>query len=48
LAKQYEQTDFIPAAVNSILELNYMKFLVYVIVDNCDISNLKFEDNYST
>jgi len=41
----YEQTDFIPAAVNSILELNYTKFLVYVVADNCDISNLKFEDD---
>jgi len=40
----YEQTDFIPAAVNSILELNYTKFLIYVVADNCDISNLKFED----
>jgi len=41
----YEQTDFIPAAVNSILKLNYSKFLVYVIADKCDISNLNFSDD---
>jgi cellulose synthase/poly-beta-1,6-N-acetylglucosamine synthase-like glycosyltransferase len=41
----YEQTDFIPAAVNSILKLNYSKFLVYVVADNCDISDLQFEDD---
>lgn len=40
----YEQTDFIPAAVNSILKLNYSKFLVYVVADKCDISNLHFKD----
>jgi cellulose synthase/poly-beta-1,6-N-acetylglucosamine synthase-like glycosyltransferase len=41
----YEQTDFIPAVVNSILKLNYSKFLIYVVADNCDISNLQFEDD---
>ena len=40
----YEQTDLIPAAVNSILKSNYHKFLVYVVADKCDISNLHFTD----
>jgi hypothetical protein len=37
LSKQYDQTDFIPEAVNSILELNYMKFVVYVLAADGDI-----------
>lgn len=40
----YEQTDLIPSAVNSILKLNNSNFLVYVVADNCDISNLNFND----
>ncbi|HQT23465.1 MAG: hypothetical protein B7X86_11515 [Sphingobacteriales bacterium 17-39-43] len=40
----YEQTDLIPAAVNSILKSNYSRFLVYVVADKCDVSNLHFND----
>ncbi|MDO8994768.1 glycosyltransferase [Daejeonella sp.] len=40
----YEQTDLIPAAVSSILKSNYSKFLVYVVADKCDVSNLHFND----
>ncbi len=40
----YEQTDLITEAVNSILKLNYSKFLVYVVADKCDISELNFND----
>jgi cellulose synthase/poly-beta-1,6-N-acetylglucosamine synthase-like glycosyltransferase len=40
----YEQTDLIPAAVNSILKLNYSRFLVYVVADKCDVSKLNFND----
>ena len=40
----YEQTDLIPAAVKSILKLNYNNFLVYVVADKCDISKLHFPD----
>ncbi|MES2426935.1 MAG: glycosyltransferase [Bacteroidota bacterium] len=40
----YQQTTLLPAVVNSILKLNYSNYLVYVVADNCDISNLKFED----
>ena len=40
----YEQTDLIPAAVSSILRLNYSNFLVYIVADKCDISDLHFSD----
>lgn len=40
----YEETDFIPAAVHSILKLNYNKFLIYVVADKCDVSQLHFND----
>jgi cellulose synthase/poly-beta-1,6-N-acetylglucosamine synthase-like glycosyltransferase len=38
----YEQTENIPALINSILALEYKKFHVYVVADNCDISGLSF------
>ncbi len=40
----YEQTDTIPAVIDSILKLNYTDFLVYIVADKCDVSALKFED----
>jgi cellulose synthase/poly-beta-1,6-N-acetylglucosamine synthase-like glycosyltransferase len=40
----YEQTVLIPSVVDSILKLNYQNYLIYVVADNCDISNLIFED----
>lgn len=40
----YEQTDLIPAVVESILQLNYNNYLIYVVADKCDISGLKFND----
>lgn len=40
----YKQTDLIPDVVASILKLNYHNYLIYVVADNCDISNLNFED----
>ena len=40
----YQQTDFLAAAVNSALNLKYSNFIVYVVADNCDVSNLTFED----
>jgi cellulose synthase/poly-beta-1,6-N-acetylglucosamine synthase-like glycosyltransferase len=40
----YEQTDLIPAVVKSILRLNYTNFMVYIVADKCDISNLHFTD----
>jgi len=40
----YEQTDTLKAAVASLLRLNYGNYLVYVVADKCDISNLHFDD----
>lgn len=40
----YEQTDLLPSVVNSILKLNYANYLVYIVADKCDISNLCFSD----
>lgn len=41
----YEQTHLIKSVVNSILELNYKNYLVYIVADNCDISDLNFSDS---
>lgn len=41
----YTQTDLIPEAVDSILKLRYTNFLIYVVADNCDVSDLHFDDN---
>lgn len=38
----YEQTDLLPAVVESILKLNYQNYLIYVVADKCDISTLNF------
>lgn len=40
----YEQTDLLPSVVKSILNLNYKRFVVYIVADNCDISNLRFDN----
>ena len=40
----YEQTHTLGPVVASILQLNYKKFLVYIVADKCDISQLQFED----
>jgi cellulose synthase/poly-beta-1,6-N-acetylglucosamine synthase-like glycosyltransferase len=40
----YEQTDLLPSVVASILKLNYDNYLVYIVADKCDISDLKFDD----
>lgn len=39
----FEQTDLLPSVVGSILKLNYSNYLVYVVADKCDISNLSFD-----
>ena len=38
----YEQTHLLQDVLNSILKLNYSHYHVYVVADNCDISNLTF------
>ena len=40
----YEQTHMLPAVVSSILRLRYSRYLIYVVADNCDISQLNFDD----
>ena len=40
----YEQTDLLPSVVESILQVNYSNYLVYVVADKCDISGLNFND----
>lgn len=40
----FKYTNTLPSAVASVLKLNYSNFHVYVVADNCDISNLHFED----
>ena len=40
----YEQTHTLPAVVASLLQLKYSNYLIYVVADNCDISDLHFSD----
>ncbi len=41
----YEQTHTLPPVVASILELNYSNYLVYIVADKCDVSELHFNDD---
>lgn len=41
----YEQTHTLKAAVDSILSIDYSNYLVYIVADKCDISDLRFEDD---
>lgn len=41
----YEQTHLIPEAVNSILNLDYTNYILYVVADNCDITGLNFAND---
>ena len=40
----YEQVTNIPPVVESILGLNYAKYLIYIVGDKCDVSGLHFDD----
>ncbi len=40
----YEQTTLIPSVIKSLLQLKYSNFLIYIVADKCDVSELKFED----
>ena len=40
----YEQTEPLNAVVTSLLKLNYQNYIVYIVADKCDISNLYFAD----
>jgi cellulose synthase/poly-beta-1,6-N-acetylglucosamine synthase-like glycosyltransferase len=41
----YKQIDLIPEVVKSILSIKYNNYLVYIVADNCDVSELKFDDD---
>nr|MBC7612617.1 glycosyltransferase [Pseudopedobacter sp.] len=38
------ETYHIPQVVESILNQSYQTFLIYIVADKCDITNLKFDD----
>ena len=40
----YQQTSLIPMVVDSILKSNYSNYIIYVVADNCDISELNFTE----
>ena len=40
----YEQTHTLGPVIASLLKLNYKNYLIYIVADKCDISNLKFDD----
>ncbi|RYY36023.1 MAG: hypothetical protein EOP46_07980 [Sphingobacteriaceae bacterium] len=40
----YEYTDQLPSVVASILRVNYSNYLIYLVADKCDVSNLHFDD----
>lgn len=40
----YEQTHTLGPVVASILQLNHKNFLVYIVADKCDVSQLHFDD----
>ena len=41
----YEQVDTLSAVVNSILKMNYKNYVIYIVADNCDVSNIDFIDS---
>ncbi|MDR6782491.1 cellulose synthase/poly-beta-1,6-N-acetylglucosamine synthase-like glycosyltransferase [Pedobacter africanus] len=40
----YQQVSLVPMVVDSILKASYNNYLIYVVADNCDVSELKFDD----
>lgn len=40
----YEETYHLPVVINSILTQPYTNFIIYLVADKCDTSNLIFED----
>ncbi|MFY7651213.1 MAG: glycosyltransferase [Chitinophagaceae bacterium] len=41
----YEQTHTLPPVIDSILQLNYSNYLIYIVADKCDVTNLHFESD---
>jgi cellulose synthase/poly-beta-1,6-N-acetylglucosamine synthase-like glycosyltransferase len=44
LITAHQQTDFLPPIVDSLLKQTYTRFSVYIVADDCDISQLSFTD----
>lgn len=40
----YQYTESLPAVVGALLKQDYADYLIYVVADNCDTSNLNFTD----
>jgi len=40
----YEETSLLQGVIKSILQLNYSNYLIYIVADKCDISNLSFDN----
>ena len=38
----YEQTTLLPEVIGSLLKMNYRNYLIYVVADKCDVSDLRF------
>lgn len=41
----YEQTSLLHAVVDSILKVKHNNYLIYIVADNCDITNLNFNND---
>ncbi|TCD01993.1 hypothetical protein EZ449_19550 [Pedobacter frigidisoli] len=41
----YEQTGLLPQVIASLLKLNYSNYIIYLVADKCDTSNLFFDDD---
>ncbi|MFY8003640.1 MAG: glycosyltransferase, partial [Chitinophagaceae bacterium] len=41
----YEQTHTLPPVIDSILKINYNNYLIYIVADKCDVTNLHFESD---
>jgi cellulose synthase/poly-beta-1,6-N-acetylglucosamine synthase-like glycosyltransferase len=44
LITAHKEADFIPPIIDSLLKQSYSRFNVYVVADDCDISQLQFPD----
>ncbi len=41
----YGQTHTLPPVIDSLLQLRYTNYLIYIVADNCDVSQLSFNSN---
>ncbi len=41
----YQYTESLPGVVSALLKQQYSNYLIYVVADNCDVSNLHFNDD---